>query len=461
MTLYAGVKVLVAGAGVAGQGVARALVSLGAEVTVADGNAERLAALDIDVRTAHAITTPPAGTELVVTSPGWRPDSPLLANSPVEVIGDVELAWRIAQTLDEPPAWLAITGTNGKTTTVGMLESILRAAGHDAVACGNVGLPVVDAVLAGHRVLAVELSSFQLHWQSSMRAHAAAILNLAEDHLDWHGSLDAYARAKARIYTGVRHAVYNAADPLVTELANEVETHRVGQTLATPRPGEVGVVEDLLVDRAFTDDPLNEAAELATLAEVRPAGPHNVANALAAAALARSYGVAPEDVRAGLVAFTPGRHRAEVVAEAGGLTYVNDSKATNPHAAGGSLRAFGSVVWIAGGLLKGASVDDLAREVSGRLRGVVVMGTDGEVIAGSVARHAPDVPVERVPPGDDEPMIAAVRAARALARPGDVVLLAPAAASLDMFRDYAHRGEAFVEAVRRLTGEDDGGTGAR
>ncbi|GGS38453.1 UDP-N-acetylmuramoyl-L-alanine--D-glutamate ligase [Actinokineospora fastidiosa] len=461
MTLYAGTRVLVAGAGVAGTGVARALVSLGAEVTVADGDAARLAALELDVRTAHAITEPPAGTELVVTSPGWRPDSPLLANAAVEVIGDVELAWRIGETMPEPPVWLAITGTNGKTTTVGMLESILLAAGLDAVACGNVGLPVVDAVLAGHRVLAVELSSFQLHWQSSMRAHAAAILNIAEDHIDWHGSLEEYARAKARVYTGARYAVHNTADELVTRLAHEVETQRVGFGLDTPRPGGLGVVEDLLVDRAFTDDPVNEAAELATLADVRPPGPHNVANALAAAALARAYGVGPDAVRDGLRAFTPGRHRAEVVAEAGGLTYVNDSKATNPHAAGGSLRAFDSIVWIAGGLLKGATVDGLAREVSGRLRGVVVMGADGEVIAGSVARHAPDVPVERVPSGDDEPMIAAVRAARALARPGDVVLLAPAAASLDMFRDYAHRGEAFVEAVRRLTGEDHGGTGAR
>ncbi|GAA4426770.1 UDP-N-acetylmuramoyl-L-alanine--D-glutamate ligase [Actinokineospora soli] len=460
MTLYAGRKVLVAGAGVAWTGVARALLSLGAEVTVADGNAERLAALELDVRTAHAITEPPEGTDLVVTSPGWRPDSPLLANSPVEVIGDVELAWRIGETLPEPPVWLAITGTNGKTTTVGMLESILKTAGLDAVACGNVGLPVVDAVLAGHKVLAVELSSFQLHWQTSMRAHAAAVLNVAEDHIDWHGSMDEYARAKGRIYTGTRYAVYNAADPITERLAHEHETQRVAFGLDTPRPGGLGVVEDLLVDRAFTDDPVNEAAELATLADIRPPGPHNVANALAAAALARAYGVGSEDVRARLAVLAAGRHRAETVAEVGGLTYVNDSKATNPHAAGGSLRAFESVVWIAGGLLKGATVDDLAREVAGRLRGVVVMGADGEVIAGSVARHAPDVPVTRVPAGDDEPMIAAVRAARALARPGDVVLLAPAAASLDMFRDYAHRGEAFVEAVRRLTGEDHGGAGA-
>ena len=460
MTLFEGRKVLVAGAGVAGTGVARALLSLGAEVTVADGNAERLAALDLRVHTAHAITEVPEGIDLVVTSPGWRPDSPLLAGSPVEVIGDVELAWRIAETLPEPPVWLAITGTNGKTTTVGMLESILRAAGIDAVACGNVGLPVVDAVLAGHKVLAVELSSFQLHWQSSLRAHAAAVLNIAEDHIDWHGSLDEYAKAKGRVYTGVKYAVYNAADPLTEELANQHETQRVPFGLDTPRPGGLGLVEDLLIDRAFTDDPVNEAAELATLADVRPPGPHNVANALAAAALARAAGVSPDDVLAGLKTFTPGRHRAEVVAEAGGLTYVNDSKATNPHAAGGSLRAFASVVWIAGGLLKGASMDGLVQEVAARLRGVVVLGADGEVIAASVARHAPDVPVERVPSGDDEPMIAAVRAARALARPGDVVLLAPAAASLDMFRDYAHRGEAFVEAVRRLTGEDDGGTGA-
>ncbi|MCG8914620.1 UDP-N-acetylmuramoyl-L-alanine--D-glutamate ligase [Actinokineospora sp. PR83] len=456
-------RVLVAGAGVAGRGVVAALLADGASVTVTDGNAERLAAFaDTGARTALGLTEPPAGTDLVVTSPGWRPDNPLLlaaAGAGVEVIGDVELAWRLAQRLPRPPVWLAVTGTNGKTSTVTMLESMLRAAGLNAVACGNVGLPVVDAVRAGYEVLAVELSSFQLHWQSSMRAHTSVVLNVAEDHLDWHGGIDDYAAAKGKVHTGAKVVVHNTADEWSGRLAAAHDGTRVGFGLGTPRPGELGVVEDLLVDRAFVDDPASTAEELATLGDVLPGGPHNVANALAAAALARAHGVPPEAVRDGLRAYRPGPHRAAPVAEVDGIRYVNDSKATNPHAAAGSLRAFESVVWIAGGQLKGASVDGLVAEVAGRLRGAVLLGADADVVSASLARHAPDVPVTRVPPGDDGAMTAAVHAARAMARPGDVVLLAPAAASLDMYRDYAHRGDAFADAVRGLLTDGGPGTG--
>ncbi|HVK20530.1 MAG TPA: UDP-N-acetylmuramoyl-L-alanine--D-glutamate ligase [Actinokineospora sp.] len=463
MTELNGRNVLVAGAGVTGRSAAAALKGLGANVTVTDANAGRLDELaDIGVALVPGLSVPPEDTDLVVTSPGWPPTAPLLVAAAavgVEVIGEVELAWRIGATLPQPPVWLAVTGTNGKTTTVQMLEAMLIAHGANAVACGNVGLPVIDAVLAGHEVLAVELSSFQLHWQSSLRVHAGAVLNLAEDHLDWHGSMDAYAHDKGKIFRGAKFVVRNTADEWSERLADEHAGVQIGFRLDTPRPGELGVVEDLLIDRAFTDDPLTNAVELATLADVRPAGPHNVANALAAAALARSYGVSTDAVLAGLKAFVPGAHRAVPVGEAAGIAYVNDSKATNPHAAAGSLRAFPSVVWIAGGQLKGASIDGLVAEVAGRLRGAVLLGVDAEVISGALARHAPDVRVERVAPGDDEPMIAAVRAARAMARPGDVVLLAPAAASLDMYRSYAHRGEAFTEAVLGLLREDDGDTG--
>ncbi|WP_436500917.1 UDP-N-acetylmuramoyl-L-alanine--D-glutamate ligase [Actinokineospora sp. HUAS TT18] len=464
MTELNGRRVLVAGAGVTGRSAAAALKRLGADVTVTDANAERLDELaDIGVALVPGLSAPPEGTDLVVTSPGWRPTSPLLvaaAERGVEVIGEVELAWRIGQTLPQPPVWLAVTGTNGKTTTVGMLESMLKAHGANAVACGNVGLPVIDAVLAGHEVLAVELSSFQLHWQSSLRVHAGAVLNLAEDHLDWHGSMDAYAHDKGKIYTGAKFVVRNTADEWSERLAAEHDGTQIGFRLDTPQPGELGVVEDLLIDRAYTENPQANAVELATLADVRPSGPHNVANALAAAALARAYGVSTEAVLAGLKAFVPGAHRAVPVGEGAGISYVNDSKATNPHAAAGSLRAFDSVVWIAGGQLKGASIDALVREVADKLRGAVLLGADAEVISVALARHAPDVRVRHVGPGDDEPMIAAVRAARAMARPGDVVLLAPAAASLDMYRDYAHRGEAFTEAVLGLLREDHGDTGA-
>ncbi|QWF77019.1 UDP-N-acetylmuramoyl-L-alanine--D-glutamate ligase [Amycolatopsis sp. CA-230715] len=462
----AGKRVLVAGAGVTGKSVVAALSTLDARITVTDGDAARLSELDgLGAELAPGLAEPPDGTDLVVTSPGWRPSAPLLVaarEAGVEVIGDVELAWRVGQGLPDPPKWLAVTGTNGKTTTVGMLEAILRAGGADAVACGNVGYAVLDAVRGGHQVLAVELSSFQLHWSNTLAPHASVVLNLAEDHIDWHGSLAEYAAAKGTIHARSATVVANADDEMSVRLAAEhgaPEANRVSFGLGMPRAGELGLVEDLLVDRAFVDDPAHAAEELCALADVRPPGPHNVANALAAAALARAYGVPADAVRKGLHDFTPGAHRAVEVAEIGGVRYVNDSKATNPHAAAGSLLAHPDVVWIAGGQLKGASVDELVAAVGGRLRGVVLLGVDSPVIGAAVARHAPDVPVRQVSSGDDEAMTAAVSAARAMARPGDVVLLAPAAASLDMFRNYAHRGDAFARAVDALKAETqhDGG----
>ncbi|GHF76023.1 UDP-N-acetylmuramoylalanine--D-glutamate ligase [Amycolatopsis bartoniae] len=459
--MFAGRQVLVAGAGVTGRSAVPVLLELGASVTVTDGDAGRLAEFEgTGARTAPGLTEPPPGTDLVLTSPGWRPTSPLLvaaAEAGIEVIGDVELAWRLGQLREKPPVWLAVTGTNGKTTTVGMLESILRAAGHNAVACGNVGFAVLDAVQAGYDVLAVELSSFQLHWSSTLAPHAAVVLNLAEDHLDWHGTMEAYAAAKAKLLEHAGVVVHNADDAWSTRLAaaaNESARH-VGFRLDTPAPGELGLVEDLLVDRAYVPEPATSAEELCTVADVRPAGPHNLANALAASALARAYGVSTEQVAEGLRKFQPGAHRAVEVGEVDGVRYINDSKATNPHGAASSLFAHESVVWIAGGLLKGAHVDDLVAAVAGRLRGAVLLGTDAGVIATALARHAPNVPVRQVPLGHDEPMSAAVEAARVLARPGDVVLLAPAAASMDLFRDYAHRGNAFADAVRELRGGAD------
>jgi len=452
--VFAGKNVLVAGAGVTGKSAVPALLGLGARVTVTDGDAGRLAELEgLGAELVPGLNAPPEGTDLVVTSPGWRPTAPLLVaavEAGIEVIGDVELAWRLSRTRENPPVWLAVTGTNGKTTTVGMLESILRAAGINAVACGNVGFAVLDAVTRGYDVLAVELSSFQLHWSSTLAPHASVVLNVAEDHLDWHGSLEAYAADKGKIYANAGTVVFNADDPWSARLAAG-HGKTVAFRLDTPRPGEVGLVEDLLVDRAFVADP-RRAEELCTVPDVRPAGPHNVANALAAAALARAYGVDTEAVAKGLREFQPGAHRAVEVAEIDGVRYINDSKATNPHAAAGSLLAHPGVVWIAGGQLKGASVDDLVAAVAGRLRGAVLLGVDAGVIAAALARHAPNVPVQRVAPGDDDPMSAAVEAARGLARPGDVVLLAPAAASLDMFSSYAHRGDAFADAVRQLRG---------
>ncbi|MCQ6556052.1 UDP-N-acetylmuramoyl-L-alanine--D-glutamate ligase [Streptomyces sp. C10-9-1] len=465
---WQGRKITVAGLGVSGVSAARALARLGAEVTVVDGGsgdahrarAAELADEGVAVRLGDAETLP-EGTGLVVTSPGWKPSSPLFAAAAaagVDVVGDVEIAWRLRGP-DAPP-WLAVTGTNGKTTTTRMLASILTAAGLRTAAIGNIGTPIVDVVTGGepYDVLAVELSSYQLHWAPSLRAHSAAVLNLAPDHLDWHGSMEAYAADKGRIYEGNTVAcVYNAADKATEDLVREADVEEgcraVGFTLGTPGPSQLGVVEGLLVDRAFVGQRHRQAQELAEVSDVRPPAPHNIANALAAAALARAFGVPAQAVRDGLRAFSPDPHRIDHVADVDGVAYVDDSKATNTHAAQASLAAYDPIVWIAGGLAKGATFDELAAQSAGRLRGAVLIGADRALVREALARHAPDVPVVDLDRTDTGAMAAAVAEAARLARPGDTVLLAPACASMDMFTNYTERGEAFAEAVRALADE--------
>ncbi|NEB74798.1 UDP-N-acetylmuramoyl-L-alanine--D-glutamate ligase [Streptomyces sp. SID14478] len=480
---WQGMSITVAGLGVSGLSAARALAGLGASVTVVDGgdgpaHREKAALLKeegISVRLGDAATLP-EGTELVVTSPGWKPSSPLFDAARargVDVVGDVEIAWRLRGPNAAP--WLAITGTNGKTTTTQMLASILSAAGLRTAAVGNIGTPIVDVVLAdraarearsiegggGRRVgdaydvFAVELSSYQLHWAPSLRAHSGAVLNLAPDHLDWHGSMEAYAADKGRIYEGNQVAcVFNVADKATEDLVREADVEEgcraIGFTLGTPGPSELGVVEGILVDRAFVEDRHKSAQELAEVADVNPPAPHNVANALAAAALARAFGVEPAAVRDGLRNFTPDAHRIAHVADVADVAYIDDSKATNTHAAQASLAAYPSIVWIAGGLAKGATFDELVAGAADRLRGVVLIGADRALIREALERHAPEVPVVDLDRTDTGAMSAAVQEAARLARPGDTVLMAPACASMDMFTNYNKRGDAFAEAVREL-----------
>ena len=480
MTAFAGRTVLVAGAGISGLAAAEVLVAEGARVLVSD---------DREVpplpRGAEPAVGLPDGVELIVTGPGRRPDHPLVAEAAargIEVIGEPELAWRLGAASATPPAWLVVTGTNGKTTTTGMLAAILRAAGLDAVACGNIGYPVVSAVAAGHAVLAVELSSFQLHWSPSIVPAAGLVLNVAEDHLDWHGGLEPYAQAKARALVG-EVAVAGIDDGTAARLlAESTAPHKIGVTLSAPEEGELGIEDAHLVDRATRaarcatrvvqrDQPREShtstreshttgresctfygGVRLAAVEDVTPGGPPGLTDALAAAALARAYGVSAEAVREGLRAYRPGPHRSAPVGTVAGVRYVDDSKATNPHAADAALAAqpAGHIVWIVGGLLKGARVDEVVATHASRLAGVVVIGTDRGEILDALARHAPEIPAEEVTEGDDEVMRSAVRRAAALARPGDVVLLAPAAASMDQFRDYAARGSAFAAAVAEL-----------
>jgi UDP-N-acetylmuramoylalanine--D-glutamate ligase len=444
---FTGRRVLVCGYGVAGRSATRALLERGASVAVTSDGPVR--ALPDTATALGPLDAVPAGTDLLVVSPGYRPAHPLLADAAardVPVWGEVELAWQLRGPAAAP--WLAITGTNGKTTTVHMLESVLQAAGLRAIAVGNVGEPLIDAVTGpGFDVLAVELSSQQLHFAPSVRPHAGVLLNLAPDHLDWHGSMAAYVAAKTAVWTG-DIAVGNLDDPLV---AAALPPYGVGFTLAAPGAGQLGVLDGRLTSSAFGDDRLPLVAE----SDVRPAGRHNVANALAAAALARSFAVGAEAIAGGLRAFVPDPHRNAPVLERDGVRWVDDSKATNPHAAQASLQSYGRIVWVAGGQLKGVDPQDLVAATAQRLAGAVLLGQDRALLAAALARHAPDVPVIVVDTVDDGAMIEVVRAAASLARPGDTVLLAPAGASYDMFANYGARGDAFAAAARAL------GEGAR
>ena len=425
---WSGVRAVVAGIGIAGFAAADALLDVGADVTVMDsGNGdrqrERAAVLEIlgaDVRLGDNTSAPP-DTDVYIVSPGIAPHAHVIVSAQqrdIPIWGELELAWRMRPAQGAAP-WLCVTGTNGKTTTTLMLDAMLRSAGLASTAAGNVGASLLDAVRRPDlAVIATEVSATQMPFVASMSPESAACLNLAPDHVDFFGTMDSYAWHKALVYRHAqRAAVYNVDD-------------------------------GVLVDRAFIEDRRTAAQELASVEDVPGSSPANIANALAAAALARSHGVPPDAVRDGLRSFTPAPHRIATIAEVGGVLFVDDSKATNAHAAQTSLRSFDPVVWIAGGQAKGQDFDDLVRSVAPRLRGVVLLGIDRQVIAEALRRHAPDVTVVDIDRVDSDAMVDVVSAACELAQPGDTVLLAPGCASWDMFRDYGHRGDAFADAVR-------------
>ena len=450
-------NVLVLGAGVTGKSVARFLDSRGASVTLVDDNADGAIKPD-DVKLEDF--------DAVVVSPGWRQDHPLvlqILNSSIELLNEIDIAWHLRGEKAPHQKWIALTGTNGKTTTVEMTAAILQAAGIKAVACGNVGDTVIDAVDRpdAYEVLVLELSSFQLHWMRKAEFRAAAILNIADDHLDWHGSFDAYADAKFSILNRAEIAILNADDGPVVVRANRFSGRKVFFSLNTPAPGEIGVVEELLVDRAFVADP-QQASMICELVDVVPTVPHNVSNALAAAALARAVDVPHEVIQKALQAFRPGRHRIETVYEADGITWIDDSKATNPHAAGASLMSHLSVVWIAGGLAKGADVEPLVQRCASRIKVAILIGTDRHLIEAALIKYAPEVPrVVIDPPSDyirggesNSLMERVITEATNHAVAGDAVLLAPACASMDQFLSYADRGDRFAAAVRKVVAHE-------
>jgi len=454
---FADQRFLILGAGVTGSAVASSLRSRGGLVTITDDNAhDALRPESVDL----------ANFDAVVISPGWRQDHPLVVqvlSSNLHILNEIDLAWQIRSELAPQQKWLALTGTNGKTTTVEMVAKILQTAGLKAVACGNVGDTVIEAVdrESAYDYLVLELSSFQLHWAKQAQFVSAAILNIADDHLDWHGTFDAYAAAKFSILDRADIAILNADDEQVVLRANRFTGRKVFFSLETPAPGEIGVVEELLVDRAFVADPL-EAAMICELKDITPTVPHNVSNALAAAALARTVDVSHEHIQKALQEFKPGRHRIETVYETNLVSWVNDSKATNPHAASASLMSHLSVVWIAGGLAKGAEMSSLVQRCKGRIKAAILIGADRQLIEDALQEYAPDIPrvlvdapADYTRGGDSNSLMeAVVSQAATLVAPGDTVLMAPACASMDQFISYADRGDRFAAAVRKVVAHE-------
>lgn len=489
---WSGLRVLVLGLGVTGFAAADTLAELGAEVLVAANRPDderarilpligvRLVAIDDEARVPPELDS--HDPELVIVSPGFRPDHPLVEwalSRSGAVWGDIELAWRLRDKFGSAAEWILVTGTNGKTTTTQLAATMLKSDGRRVAPCGNIGVPVLDAIRdpAQFEVLVVELSSFQLHWlpaegPGALRPLASVCLNLAEDHFDWHGGQRAYAEAKAKVYANTRVAcVYNLSDDATRTMVEHAEVvegcRAIGFGAVVPGPSDVGVVDTVVVDRAFLDDRRNSALELASLDDVATAGlatPHGLANVLAAAALARAAGVEPRSVRDALRSFTVDAHRTQIVAQHDDVAWVDDSKATNPHAAGSALSAYRSVVWIVGGLLKGVDVSPLIEKHRSRLRAAIIIGIDRDAVREAFARHAPELPLFEVDePQTDSVMPVAVTLAASVARGGDTVVLAPAAASMDQFVDYADRGNRFAAAVREHVegrADDDGQTAA-
>jgi len=445
-----GAQTLVFGAGVTGAPTIDFLTSHGSHVIVLD---EKVVAPDVH-NSLDSIDV--SSMYCAIVSPGWQKDHPWIQhvrNQGIEIISEIDLAWRYKSACAPDQRWLALTGTNGKTTTVQMAEAMLQESGVDAKACGNVGFTAIEAVTQTQsEVLILELSSFQLEWSNEAQFESAAILNIAEDHIDWHKTFENYAAAKFRITENAKCVILNSHDAEIVKRSRTVGHHIVWFSLETPAPHQIGLVENLIVDRAFVSE---EAEALFELADVTPAVPHNVLNAMAAAALARSIGASAESIARAMKSFKLDHHRLEVVAEKDGITWVDDSKATNPHAAIAALQSHISSIWIAGGLAKGASMDELVERCKSRIKSAILIGRDAPIIEAALRKHAPEIQIAAIDPGltGIDVMRRAVSLAHVQARSGDVVLLAPACASMDQFKNYAERGDFFAQAVKEKIGE--------
>lgn len=430
-------RALVVGFAVTGEAVTRALARRGWEVVVAEDRPRPSFAVDVAAAGGEPATGPlgaaVTAVDLVVPSPGVPSHHPVFAlagAAGVDVVSELELAtgW------DDRPT-VAITGTNGKTTVTVLTEAALNASGVRALAAGNTELPLVAAIdRPDVEVFVVEGSSFRLDRTRTFRPRVGTWLNVAPDHLDAHGSYEAYVAAKARIWAAQEPgdvAVANADDEVVMAHARRAPSRVT--TFGLGEGADHRLEGDALV--------LPGGDVLARSSELFRSLPHDVANALAAAATARPAGATVEGARSAVVAFRGLPHRVALVGEAGGVRWYDDSKSTTPHAALAAVRGFGSVVLVAGGRNKGVDLRPLAGAAD-RVRAVVAIGE----AAGEVADAFAGVRPVTVAGSMDE----AVAAARRLARPGDTVLLAPACASMDQFTSYAERGDAFAAAARAL-----------
>jgi len=441
MESLAGQSVLGLGLGVSGRSAAAFCSEHGARVTAADErDASLLAPLDLpaSVRVQLGGTLPdPAEFDLVVPSPGVAPAR--YAARARRVWGDVELA---ARSLRVPI--VAVTGTNGKSTTVRLIEALLRAAGRRAEAAGNLGRPALELVGWPLDVAVLEVSSFQLETVEAFRPRVAVLLNLAPDHIDRHGSLEAYGEAKARIFTNQEEddfAVLNAADPAGSALAGRTRARVLRFHRAQP-PAEAGAGAAWLDAGAIRLRVGPESARV-SLDGIPLRGVHNAENVMAALLAVSALGARPSEAARALPDFEALPHRAETVATRDGVDWVDDSKATNPHAAAGALEGCNRpIVWIAGGRDKNLDFDDLVEIARERVREAILIGEAAPKLARALSGRVPCSQVGRLE--------AAVARAAHVARAGDVVLLAPACSSHDQFSGYEERGQAFRAAVASL-----------
>ena len=448
----AGKTTAVVGLAKSGVAAARLLRRLGVRVLASDSSpleslTEEARALDREGCTLWAGGHPDAafvGADLVVVSPGVPLELPALASvraRGVPIIGELELAWRVM----EADA-IAITGTNGKTTTTALTGELLRTQVRPVLVGGNIGIPLAEHAIEfpGDGIVVVETSSFQLDTVDLFRPRVAAVLNITPDHLDRHGTFERYVDAKARIFANqgpTDCAVLNADDPVTAGLAGRVRGRVIWFSRLTTLTHGVFIYDGWIVAK------LNGSTErICPVGEITLRGQHNVENVLAATACALWTGMGPSAIRRGIAAFRGVAHRIERVHDDRGVVYYNDSKGTNVDSTIKALESFTEpVVLIAGGKGKGQDFAPLAVAARGRVRGAVLIGQDRDRIR--TALEAADIPVETADSMDD-----AVRRARDVARVGDVVLLSPACASFDMFRNFEHRGDVFKSAVRALVG---------